>query len=481
MDHPPTPHVLITPFPLQGHVKPMLSLALLLSGAGVRVTFLNSDHNHALLDVDALRRHFPGLRFASIPDGLPPEHPRTAALVSSDLFFTTDTTKPIFREYFISLCGESGQWLPPTCIIADGVSMSLVADVAEEFEIPIIAFPTYNACSAWVLFHIPKLIQEGEIPFQGDDDDLDRPVTSIPGLETLLRRRDLPNICRFKDIQDPILQFFISQAAAVATRSSALILNTFDDAEHSVISRLRSFFTKIYTVGPLRTLSKSLIGSPECLPDGSLQKQDRRCIEWLNSQAPKSVIYISFGSIVVLNRTQLLEIWHGLVNSGKPYLWALRRDAVIGEEAADQEQIPSELEEGVRGRGCVVGWAPQEEVLAHWALGGFLTHSGWNSTLESMVAGVPMICWPQLVDQQVSSRWVSDVWRIGLDMKDRCDRSTVEKMVRDLLEGKREEIMDSTDEIARKARACCEEGGSSFRGFQKLIEDIRVMHLAGKS
>ncbi|TKY69965.1 7-deoxyloganetic acid glucosyltransferase [Spatholobus suberectus] len=89
----------------------------------------------------------------------------------------------------------------------------------------------------------------------------------------------------------------------------------------------------------------------------------------------------------------------------------------------------------------MVGWAPQEEVLAHKAIGGFLTHSGWNSTLESVVAGVPMICWPYFADQQINSRFVSEVWKLGLDMKDVCDRHVVEKMVNDLMVHRREEFL----------------------------------------
>jgi hypothetical protein len=83
---------------------------------------------------------------------------------------------------------------------------------------------------------------------------------------------------------------------------------------------------------------------------------------------------------------QLLEFWHGLVNSGKPFLWVVRRDGIEG--AKGEHPIPEELQEGTKERGFLVDWAPQEEVLAHQAVGGFLTHNGWNSTLEGIVAGV---------------------------------------------------------------------------------------------
>ena len=84
-------------------------------------------------------------------------------------------------------------------------------------------------------------------------------------------------------------------------------------------------------------------------------------------------------------------------------------------EKDSENEIPMELVEGTKERGFMVGWAPQEKVLAHPAIGGFMTHSGWNSTLENIVAGVPMICWPLFADQHINSRFVSEVWRLGLE------------------------------------------------------------------
>ncbi|GLT55175.1 hypothetical protein SLA2020_283190 [Shorea laevis] len=190
---------------------------------------------------------------------------------------------------------------------------------------------------------------------------------------------------------------------------------------------------------------------------------------WLNSQPFRSVvIYVSFGSLVGLSRDQLLEFWHGLVKSGKPFLWVVRPDLIEGDETVGQV-LPVELREGTKERGCMVGWAPQEEVLAHPAIGGFLTHSGWTSTLESIFAGVPMICWPIVADQLVNSRCVSELWKIGFDMKDTCDRLIIAKMVMDLMEDKREEIMRSTNEIVRMARDSVKDDGSSYCNLESLL------------
>ncbi|XVF76728.1 hypothetical protein PTKIN_Ptkin13bG0289900 [Pterospermum kingtungense] len=306
---------------------------------------------------------------------------------------------------------------------------------------------------------------------------MDRLVTSIPGLENVLRGRDLPGICRIDKPEGPIIfKFFINQTAAMM-RASALILDTFDELEKPMLSKLSSLFAKVYAIGPLHALSSVRIKDDDPSPLAStksiLWKEDKGCITWLDSQPSKSTVFVSFGSLVTSTHDQMLEFWHGLVNSGKPFLWVIRPNSITGED--DPGKLLMDLEERTKGKGLIVSWAPQEEVLAHAAVGGFLTHRSWNSTMESIYAGVPMICWPALADQQVNSRCVSDVWRIGFDMKDSCERSVIEKMVRDLMEGKREEIMKSMDVIARQAHESVKEGGSSYRNLEILIEDIMSM------
>ncbi|KAG8376970.1 hypothetical protein BUALT_Bualt09G0119700 [Buddleja alternifolia] len=462
------PHVVILPFPAQGHIKPMLKLAELLSQAGFTVSFVNSDHNHHRIDqTAAFRRHFPGIKFLSIPDGLPPDHRRTG-LAALDLFFSTTTfCKPIFKNLIASMSHA------PSCIISDGI-MSFAIDVAEELGIPAITFRTYSATCTWTYFHLHKLIQEGEIPvlIEGSE-DMDRLISCIPGLENIMRRRDLPSICRL-DPQNQILQFYMTQTSKMR-KASALILNTFEELEAPIISLLHSIFPTVYAIGPLHTaLKSSAVHNSGPYNSSSLMPFDESCMEWLNSQNLKSVLYVSFGTVVSLSRDQLMEFWYGLVNSDKPFLWAVRPDLIWDENGPGE--VPEELKMGTKKRGRIVGWAPQEDVLAHNAIGGFLTHSGWNSTLESITAGKPMICWPILADQQVNGRCVSEMWKVGLDMKDVCDRSTVEKMVRGLMEGRHEEVTKSTNEIARLAQDSVREGGSSHRNINKLIEDIKLLH-----
>ncbi|GFP96089.1 7-deoxyloganetic acid glucosyltransferase [Phtheirospermum japonicum] len=156
-------------------------------------------------------------------------------------------------------------------------------------------------------------------------------------------------------------------------RAYGLILNTFEELEGPILRETRAVCPNIYTIGPLHANLKSKLAANKAFSN-RLWEEDRSCMAWLDSQPPRSVIYVSFGSLATMTHGQLMEFWKVLMNSGHKFLWVIRTDSVAG----------SKVPEVTKERGYIVGWAPQEEVLAHPAVGGFLTHSGWNSTLESV-------------------------------------------------------------------------------------------------
>uniref|UniRef100_A0A2P2MNA8 anthocyanidin 3-O-glucosyltransferase n=2 Tax=Rhizophora mucronata TaxID=61149 RepID=A0A2P2MNA8_RHIMU len=325
------------------------------------------------------------------------------------------------------------------------------------------------------------MVEAGELPIKGKE-DMDRIITKVPGMETFLRCRDLPSFCRASDMEDSNLQLVMNETRR-STKAQGLILNTFEDLEAPILSQIRTQIPKVYTVGPLHEhlrLKLQRAKTPESYhSSNSIREVDRSCMSWLDSQPPRSVLYVSFGSVTLMEREQLLELWHGIVNSKKRFLWVVRPDIISRGDGPEDKDVPLELLEGTKERGYMVGWAPQEEVLAHKAVGGFLTHGGWNSTLESIVAGVPMICWPYFADQQINSRFVEVVWKLGLDTKDVCDRRVVEMMVSDLMVNRREEFLRSTARMADLARKSVGEGGSSSYHLDRLIEDVRLMTVKG--
>lgn len=255
---------------------------------------------------------------------------------------------------------------------------------------------------------------------------MDEPINCVPEMDCIIRRRDLPSFYRDTNPEDRLIQLVLKEDQQLPV-AQALIFNTFEDLDRSTLNQMRTLGPKVYAIGPVQLCLKTKLGRAETeqtaasSSSNSLWEEDKSCIGWLNKQPPKSVVYVSIGSVAVMTKEDQLEIWHGLVNSGVRFLWVQRQGSIKGEwvEIEAEEELLAEKSKEI---GYIVKWAPQEEVLGHPAIGGFLTHSGWNSTLESITEGVAMICWPHFVDQQVNSRYVGEVWKVGLDMKDKCER-----------------------------------------------------------
>ncbi|KAL9303254.1 hypothetical protein ACSQ67_020517 [Phaseolus vulgaris] len=466
-------HLLALPFPAEGHIKPMFYLTKLLCHKGHRITFVNTQHIHNRLlqhtDLPSFHADFPDFRFTFVADGVPHDlAPNDFSVIVSPS--SRSRVAEEFREMLRGLVENPPPWGPPSCIIADGMMSTIAMDAAQELGVPVIAFRTYSATATWVTIHVSKVLQEGLMDMQNPE-DVHKVVSSIPGLENLLRDCDLPNVFKMKRGSSG-LDFFMKETLTM-TRASGLVLNTFDELEAPTITNLTTVFPRVYTIGPLHTHLKNQLPQNPSL-SLNVRTQDRSCITWLDHQKAKSVLYVSFGTVVKLSEEQLLEFWHGLVNSLKPFLWVVRKDLMNG-KAGFGDNVAEELELGTRERGFLVEWAPQEEVLAHPALGGFLTHCGWNSTVECIGEGVPMLCWPFMVDQTVNGRCVSEQWGIGVGIDGNFDRLVIEKMVKDVLENRIEGLRNSVDEIAKQARDSVEQTGSSSRNLESMIKDMMTM------
>ncbi|XP_050209064.1 7-deoxyloganetic acid glucosyl transferase-like [Mercurialis annua] len=471
ISNPSPPHVIIFPFPVQGHVNSMLKLSEILSLAGIHVTFVNTQQNEERLfkftDIQARFKKYSGFRFMAIQDGM-----NRDSSLKFDLKDLLDSMERTSRPEFKQLLADIRPRVD--CIIGDGVP-GFILEIAVEVGMPIILFRTISGCCFWVYFCILDMIQAGELPIRGEE-DMDRLITKVPGMETFLRCRDLSSFCRTTNMEDYDLQVLMN-VTRNSPQAQALILNTFEDLEGPILSQIRNHCPKLYSIGPLHELLNSKLKESDHQSPNSLWEVDRNCMTWLDRQVTKSVIYISFGSITIITQEQFIELWHGIVNSKIPFLWVIRPDSITN---INHGKFPEELlKEGEKENGYIVKWAPQEEVLAHKSVGGFLTHSGWNLSLESIVSGVPMICWPYFADQQVNSRFVSEIWNLGLDMKDVCDRKIVEKMVNDLMVNKRDEFVKFSSRMAELARKSVSEGGSSWRNLDRLIEHITMISMQG--
>lgn len=229
-----------------------------------------------------------------------------------------------------------------------------------------------------------------------------------------LREKDLVRLLEEKrEYIEPYLNMMLE-----ATKSSSgIIFMSSEDFNQDALPKAREDF-KV----PIFAIGTSYSNFPAS--SSSLFTQDETFIPWLDKQEDKSVVYVSFGSLATMTGPELIEIACGLRNSGQPFLLVVRVGLVKGTEWI--EVIPEELKATFNEKGKIVKWAPQREVLKHRAIGGFLTHNGWNSVVESVCEGVPMICLPFIWDQFLNARLVCDIWRVGLHLEHRIERNEIE-------------------------------------------------------
>ncbi|KAG8363905.1 hypothetical protein BUALT_Bualt19G0071100 [Buddleja alternifolia] len=467
------PHAVCIPFPSQGHINAMVKLAKLLHHKGFHVTFVNTEYNHRRLikshgpsAVDGL----PDFRFATIPDGLPLSDANATQDVPSLCESTTKTCLEPFCELLSKLNSSAVEVPPVSCIVSDGV-MSFTVKAAERFGLPEVVFWPLSAGAVLGLTQYRHLMEKGYIPLQDvkqvTNGYLETIIDWFPGTKDF-RLRDFPSFVRTTDSKDVMLNFAIQEIEAIP-KAKALILNTFDALEQDVLDALCAMFSRIYTIGPLPLMINDIHDDNLNNISSSLWEEDSECIKWLNTKEPKSVVYVNFGSVTVVTSQQLTEFAWGLANSKKSFLWIIRPDIVVGDSA----MVPPEFVEETKDRSKLTSWCPQEQVLSHPSIGGFLTHSGWNSTMESIASGVPMISWPFFADQQTNCRYSCVEWEIGMEIDNNVKRDAVELMVKELMEGEKGKNMkEKAKEWKRKAQEATGPGGSSYLNLDKMINEV---------
>ncbi|KAJ4967435.1 hypothetical protein NE237_019284 [Protea cynaroides] len=468
------PHVVCIPAPAQGHISPMLKLAKLLYHRGFHITFVNTEFNHKRLinsrGADSLQG-LPDFQFHTIPDGLPPSDTDSTQDIRAICQATSLKGSCLvpFRNLLSKL--NTTDINPVTCIVSDGV-MSFTSQAAEEIGVPEVVFWTVSACAYLAYIHIPHLMERGLTPLKDasnlSNGYLDTPLDWIPSM-TGIRLRDMPSFVRTTDPDDFLLDF-IKEVVGRTYNASAIILNTFDSLEEDAVKELSRMLPRVYTLGPLHRLLDQIKNDSLKFIDSNLWKEESGCLEWLDSKEPCSVVYVNFGSITVMAPQQLVEFAWGLANSEQTFLFIIRPDLVRGDSAI----LPFEFVKQTKERGMLARWCPQGQVLSHPAIGGFLTHCGWNSTLESICSGVPMVCWPFFADQQTNCRYSCNHWGIGTEIDNNVKRDEVERLVRELMEGDKGKEMKSKAMMWKKKaeEATTSPVGSSFLNLDNMVSQI---------
>ncbi|TQE06638.1 hypothetical protein C1H46_007704 [Malus baccata] len=470
------PHAVCLPFPYQGHIKPLLKFAKLLHHRGIRITFVNTEYNHRRL-LKSLGPNtldgFKDFHFETIPDGLPPSD---SADSTQDIYDICDAIQNNLLAPFQSLLAKlnsvaaSNNTPPVTSIVSDGF-MSFSITAAEELGLPIVLFFPTAACGFMGFKHYRALAEKGFTPLKDErylsNGYLDTVIDWIPGMKGI-RLRDLPTFLRTTNPNDTAFSL-TSEATERAHKASAVVIHTFEALEQDILDAISSMIPHLYPIDPLQLLINQIEEDPLKSLGYSLWKEEAECIPWLDTKAPNSVVYVNFGSVVVMTPEHLVEFGWGLANSKHHFLWVIRPDLVIGESAI----LPPEFVAETKERCLIAGWCPQEEVLNHPSVGGFLTHSGWNSTIESVTAGVPMLSWPFFAEQQTNCWYTCNGLGTGMEIDNDVKRDEVEKLVRELMEGEKGKKMKrKANEWKKLAEEATGPHGSSIKNLDFVVNNV---------
>ncbi|CAN1179111.1 Putative UDP-glucose flavonoid 3-O-glucosyltransferase 3 [Linum perenne] len=296
-------------------------------------------------------------------------------------------------------------------------------DVADEFGVPSFIFYTSSAASLGFVFHLQSLYDDTE------------------------------------------------SVARDFRKTKGILVNTVKEVESHATDTLSRGLTipipKVYPVGPILNLNNDVTHD---------------VIDWLDRQPESSVVFLCFGSMGAFGREQVREIAHALERSGERFLWSLRRPTGNPKEYDDFGEV---LPEGFLDRtaevGRVIGWAPQTAVLAHKATGGFVSHCGWNSTLESLWFGVPVATWPMYAEQQLNAfllvKELGIAAEISIDYQVRSEGGMI--MADDIERGIRNLMMDKDcpwkkkmKEFSDKTREAIRDGGSSSSSIAEFLATL---------
>ncbi|XLU34345.1 hypothetical protein S245_070411, partial [Arachis hypogaea] len=437
--------LLLMPSPFQGHITPLLHLGDILYSKGFSITIIHTSFNSP---DPSTHPHF---TFLPIHESLSESEASSMDSLHLVDLINVRIVQPL-KECLDKLMRSKEETV--SCFIADAVLHS-TQSVCDGFKLRRLVLRTGGATSFVVFASIPLLRENGYFPVQ--ESRLDEPVVELPPLKV----KDLP----WFETRDPELFYNLTSTIFYSLKaSSGVIWNTFEELESSTISKFgQKFSIPIYPIGPFHKHH-----FPKPSSSFSLWTPDTSCISWLDTKEPKSVVYVSFGSIASITEAEFLELAWGLAHSNHPFLWVVRPGLVRGSEWL--ELLPDGFMESLGGRGCIVKWAPQEKVLGHEAIGAFWTHCGWNSTLESVCEGVPMICMPCFGDQKVNAKYVSDVWKVGVRLEGKVERVEIERVIKRIMSGDEgKEVRENVLNLKEKANLCLEEGGSSYNYLDALV------------
>ncbi|KAI9196866.1 hypothetical protein LWI28_027640 [Acer negundo] len=442
------PHVLVVPYPAQGHVIPIMELSQSLLKHGIRITFVNTEHNHKRIMAAKEDDGTGGdqVVLVSIPDGpkFQDNMNRMEQHIEQVYRFMPEKVKELIEQINASDSDKI------TCVVADNL-LGWAMEIAAEKGIKRAAFSAAAATLLVLSSSIPKLIDQGIIDNDGipTKKQMFQLTPAIPAMNTA----HFGWTCVGNEKVQKLLFGNIVRNNISMKLTDWVLCNSSYSLEPAAFDT----DPKIRPVGPL--LASNRFGDTT----GNFWPEDSTCLKWLDQQQSQSVMYVAFGSTTSFDQTQFQELAMGLELCNRPFLWVVRPDA-----------YPAGYQDRVGANGLIVSWAPQQKVLEHQSVACFVSHCGWNSTMEGVSNGIPFLCWPYFADQFHNKSYLCDVWKVGLvfnrDEKGIITRDEIKAKVEQLLENYKYKAnaLNLKEKVMNSIK-----GGESYCNFMNFVDWVK--------
>ncbi|KAJ0254600.1 hypothetical protein HA466_0104930 [Hirschfeldia incana] len=445
------PHFLLVTLPAQGHVNPSLRFAhRLIRTTGARVTLATCLSVFRCSNIQSHENVY-NLSLLTFSDGFDDGVISNIEDVQNRLLNLECNGSKTLSEFIeANKKGDS----PVACVIYT-ILPSWVPRLARRFHLPTVLLWIQPALAFHVYYNHSTGHNSGfEFP-------------NLPTLET----RDLPSFLSPSDTCNTAQAVYLELMEFLKEAPNVKVLvNTFDSLEPEALTAVPGI--EMVAVGPL--LPPDMFTRSEPVKDQSGYKL------WLDSKTESSVIYVSFGTMVELSKKQIKELARALTEGKRPFLWVVtdkaNREAKIeGEDETEIEKIAG-LRHELDEVGMIISWCSQVEVLRHRAVGCFLTHCGWSSTLESLVLGVPVVAFPMWSDQPTNAKLLEDLWRTGVRVRENeeglVERGEIIRCLEAVMEEKTVELGENTEKWKRLAVEAGRERGSSDKNMEAFVETL---------
>lgn len=481
------PHFVLIPLMSPGHIIPMIDMAKLLAKRGVTVSIvvtpLDATRFGSVID-RAVQSGLPiqllQTRFPCEEAGLPPGCESADCLSSYDLMGNFFVAITLLQKPLEEMLSKQVTNPRPSCIISDK-HIPWTVETCNKFQVPRILFDGMSCFTQVINHHL----------------FISRIHETVPSSEAFVVP-NLPDEIEFTRLQLPGLfnpgrldaTAFREQVRKTESIAYGVVVNSFEELENRYVDEFRNLGRgKVWCVGPLSLCSDNELDRAQRGNQASIDYN--HCLKWLDGKNPGSVIYACLGSLSRLSPAQFLELALGLEASNHPFILVVKG----GAKSEEIERWIGEdgIEERTKERGLFIrGWAPQVMILSHPSIGGFLTHCGWNSTLEGISAGLAMVTWPMFAEQFLNEKLVVEILGIGVSVGARCvihlgeEEKGENRVMRDGIKEAVERVMDDEREEGRErkrtarelgtmAKRAVEEGGSSCLNITMLIQDIEEL------